>query len=138
MLIFYKFSLFVTKISCLFTFQNNNNQDNVNNNNQMSSSADATNMGNARSIFDSNKNLFCFAAKSEDLLDNELGTLMTSVMGYYLADQLPNFKHEDVPKIIHDSYKYCWINTIFNCHQTVLGITHSGNFSYFLNCSTVF
>ena len=73
----------------------------------MSSSADATNMGNARSIFDSNKNLFCFAAKSEDLLDNELGTLMTSVMGYYLADQLPNFKHEDVPKIVHDPYKYC-------------------------------
>jgi len=86
---------------------NNNNQDNVNNNNQMSSSADATNMGNARSVFNSNKNLFCFAAKSEDLLDNELGTLMTSVMGYYLADQLPNFKHEDVPKILHNPDKYC-------------------------------
>ena len=49
----------------------------------------------------------CFVTKSEDLLDNELGTLMTSVMGYYLADQLPNFKHEDVPKIVHDPYKYC-------------------------------
>merc|ERR1712141_531745 len=41
---------------------NNNNQDNINNNNQMSSSADAENMGNARSL---PHDAFCYVAKNE-------------------------------------------------------------------------
>ena len=83
---------------------NNNNQDIVNNINQNFDSADAKNMGNARNL--QNNNLFCSVTKNEAPL-GELEELVTSIFGYYLADQLPNFKHDNVPQIIRNFNHYC-------------------------------
>ena len=88
---------------------NNNNQDNVNNNNQVSNSADAENQGNARSMMSENNNhlnFFCQIVKGEASKGN-LENLMTSILGFTLADFLPHFKHEQVVDIMENQHNYC-------------------------------
>ena len=110
---------------------NNNNQDNVNNNNQVSNSADAENQGNARSMMFENQkntrsmmsdiqgnvrsmmsennnhlNFFCQIVEGEASKGN-LENLMTSILGFTLADFLPNFKHEQVVDIMENQHNYC-------------------------------
>ena len=90
---------------------NNNNQDNVNNNNQVSNSADAENMGNARrfhrrAIIETNANFFCHIIESE-ASNGQLENLMTTILGFILADFLPNFDHEYVVNMLENQDNYC-------------------------------
>ena len=87
----------------LFYFSNNNNQDNINNNNQMSSSADAENMGNARSL---PHDAFCYVAKNE-AHKGTLENVMTSILGFLLLDYVPSLKHENVLKIMENPLSNC-------------------------------
>jgi len=82
---------------------NNNNQDNINNNNQMSSSADAENMGNARSL---PHDAFCYVAKNE-AHKGTLENVMTSILGFLLLDYVPSLKHEIVLKIMENPLSNC-------------------------------
>ena len=85
---------------------NNNNQDNVNNNNQVSNSADAENQGNARSMSENNLNFFCQIVDGEASKGN-LENLMTSILGFTLADFLPHFKHEHVVEVMENQHMHC-------------------------------
>jgi len=90
---------------------NNNNQDNVNNNNQVSNSADAENMGNARRFHarandETNTKFFCELVESE-ASKGQLENLMTTILGFILADFLPNFEHEHVVDMLENQDNYC-------------------------------
>lgn len=85
---------------------NNNNQDNVNNNNQMSNSADAENMGNARSHFP--ENFYCSFVR-EEWPRGTLEQVMTTILGFILADFMPGFTHETVVDILHNPAKHCML-----------------------------
>ena len=78
----------------------------MNNNNQMSDSADAENMGNARQI---STNFFCPFVRNEVAQNDNppLETLMTSILGFILADFLPDFDHDHVVNIMENHWNYC-------------------------------
>ena len=87
--------------------------EDMNKNNQKYSGA--TNQINARNLqieghetFEDiqNNSLFCYIAKTE-ASNGELQRLMTSIFGYYLADILPNFDHDMIPKIMTNPNEYC-------------------------------
>merc|ERR1712008_210395 len=82
---------------------NNNNQNYINNNNQVSNSEISENQGNARAIHHekTNKQFFCQIVEAE-ASKGDLESLMTSILGFTLADFLPNFKHEHVAEILEN------------------------------------
>ena len=84
-------------------------------NNQKLSNADTTNQDRAHNIqieshetFEEiqNNSLFCYITKTE-ASNGELQRLMTTIFGYYLADILPNFDHDMIPKIMTNPNEYC-------------------------------
>ena len=92
---------------------NNNNQDNVNNNNQMSNSADAENQGNARHFWanssllpEAANDFYCYVALRETPA-GQFETLMTSLLGFIMADFIPGFEHEKVAHILDDQQNHC-------------------------------
>jgi len=87
---------------------NNNNQDNLNNNKQVSNSGDAENEGHVRATIyeEINKQFFCQIVGAE-ASKGDLESLMTSILGFTLADFLPNFKHEHVAEILENQDNYC-------------------------------
>ena len=84
-------------------------------NNQKLSNAYTTNQDQARNVqieghetFGDiqNNSLFCYITKTE-ASNGELQRLMTTIFGYYLADILPNFDHDMIPKIMTNPNEYC-------------------------------
>ena len=69
----------------------------------MSSSADAENMGNARSL---SQDAFCYVAKNE-AHKGSLENVMTSILGFLISDYVPGFKHENVLKIMENPLENC-------------------------------
>jgi len=87
---------------------NNNNQNYINDNNQVSNSETAKNRSNARAIHHekNNKQFFCQIVVAE-ASKGDLESLMTSILGFTLADFLPNFKHEYVADILENQENHC-------------------------------
>ena len=69
----------------------------------MSSSADAENMGNARSL---PHDAFCYVAKNE-AHKGPLENVMTSILGFLITDYLPGFNHAHVLKIMENPSVHC-------------------------------